>query len=67
MIDEDLDHELTLRARREGTSKAALLRNAARARYLSATPDADPLVGMVGVDDAQPLGPDEAIDDVVYR
>lgn len=66
MIDEDLDHELAARARREGTSKAALLRAAARERYLSAATEADPLLGMVGADDAESLAPGESIDDVVY-
>jgi plasmid stability protein len=67
MIDEDLDNALSVRARREGTSKAALLRDAARDRYLPAEPAADALAGMVGVDDSEPLAPDESIDDVVYR
>lgn len=66
MIDEDLDHTLTMRARREGTSKAALLREAARERYLPAEPLADALAGMIGVDDAEPLAPGESIDDVIY-
>jgi Ribbon-helix-helix protein, copG family len=67
MIDEDLDHALEVRARREGTSKAALLRAAARDRYLPTEPADDPLAGMVGVDDSGPLAPGESIDDVVYR
>lgn len=67
MIDEDLDHALAVRARREGTSKAALLRDAARDRYLPAEPAVDPLAGMLGVDDGEPLAVGESIDDVVYR
>jgi len=30
-------------------------------------PAADPLAGMIGVDDAEPLAPGESIEDVVYR
>jgi hypothetical protein len=67
MIDEDLDHALAVRARREGTSKAALLRAAARERYLTTEPAADPLAAMIGVDDAEPVAPGESIDDVIYR
>lgn len=66
MIDEDLDDALTLRARREGTSKAALLRAAARERYLPAEPEKDPLMGMIGAYDGEALRPGETIDDVVY-
>lgn len=66
MIDEELDQALALVARRERTSKAALLRAAARQRYLTAPAEPDPLLGMVGVDDADPLGPGESIDGVVY-
>jgi len=67
MIDEELDHALAVRALREGTSKAALLRDAARERYLTAISEPDPLLGMIGVDDTEPLGTRESIDDVVYR
>ena len=67
MIDEDLDDALTVRARRDGTSKASLLRAAARAHYLDRAPDPDPLLGMVGVDRGTPLSPEESIDSVVYR
>lgn len=67
MIDEELDDALTVRARRDGTSKASLLRAAARERYLTRAPDADPLLGMVGVDHGEPLGHEESIDSVVYR
>ena len=67
MIDAELDDALAVRARREGTSKASLLREAARERYLPPEPGVDPLLGMIGVDDGPPLDPGESIDDVVYR
>lgn len=64
MIDEDLDAELERRARRERTSKAALIRAYVRAKLKPFPPiEEDPLWEMVGADrDAEPA----KVDDVVY-
>jgi hypothetical protein len=63
MIDEELDAALEAQALREGVSKAALLRRAAR-RLLQPLPplDDDPLTAMAGTDDFEPA----PIDEVVY-
>ena len=63
-IDEELDEALTREARREGVSKAALLRRFAR-RALAPLPplEDDPLMSMKGADAFEPAD----IDDVVYR
>lgn len=68
LIDAELDDALALRAHREGTSKAALLREAARERYLpeNVVVEHDALWDMVGIDDGPPLAPGETVDDVVY-
>jgi predicted transcriptional regulator len=60
-IDDDMDESLAIRARREGTSKAALIRNAVREQYGEYATD-DPLDEWVGLVDAE----SGDIDDVVY-
>ena len=60
-IDDDVDERLAKRARREGRSKASLIRDAVRQEY--GQPNADPFDDWAGgVDDA----PGE-VDDLVYR
>lgn len=64
MIDEDLDLALHQLANETGKSKAALIREFVRERVQPLPPlTADPLWGIVGVDDYEPV----SIDDVVYR
>jgi plasmid stability protein len=64
MIDEDLDADLEHRAAREGTSKAALIRQIVRdALHPAPALQDDPIWDMAGADDFEPAG----IDDVVYR
>jgi hypothetical protein len=60
-IDEPLDEALTRRARREGRSKAALIRDAVRREYGSA-PSADPFDDWAAGIDEDPGD----IDAVVY-
>ena len=66
MIDEDLDAALAIEARRERTSKAALIRRYVRDRL---RPDGlpplheDPLWKFVGGSDAEPV---DDIDDFLY-
>jgi hypothetical protein len=81
MIEEELDAELGRQARREGVSKAALIRRFVRERLRPLPPiEEDPLWDLVGIaTDAEPvgdideylygpIGPDESsrIDEVVY-
>jgi hypothetical protein len=55
MIDEDLDAALGSRARREGTSKAALIRAAVREQIKPLPPiEEDPLWDLVGMSNAEP-------------
>jgi predicted transcriptional regulator len=64
MIDEDLDQALEQLASQSGRSKAALIREFVRERVQALSPlTADPLWGMAGVDDFDPV----PVDDVVYR
>lgn len=63
MIEEDLDEALALEARKQGTSKAALIRQYVRSHLGESDPDDDPIKQMAGVDDYEPA----PIDDVVYR
>jgi len=64
MIEEDLDAALEMRARREKTSKAALIRAAVRAQIEPLPPiHEDPLWEMVGASDAEPV---DDIDAVIY-
>lgn len=66
MIDEDLDRILERMARKERTSKAALIRRFVRERVQPLPPiEEDPLWRMVGADDI-PGYEHESIDDVVY-
>jgi hypothetical protein len=60
-IDDESNELLTRRSRREGKSKAALIREAVRREYGARTED--PLDGWAGGIDAHPGD----IDDVVYR
>lgn len=60
-IEDEMDELLAVEARREGTSKAALIRDAVRERYAEYGRQ-DPLDDWVGAVDAEPAD----IDDVVY-
>ena len=60
-IDDDMDELLAVHARREGTSKAALIRSAVRERYAEYVTD-DPLDEWIGAIDAE----SGDVDDVVY-
>lgn len=60
-IDDDLDEMLAVKARREATSKAALIRAAVRQHYADYPAD-DALDEWVGAVDSEPGD----IDDVVY-
>lgn len=60
-IDEEMDELLATRARREGTSKAALIRSAVREQYVEYATD-DPLDEWVGAVDAE----SGDVDEVVY-
>lgn len=62
-IDEDLDDALAQRARRERTSKAALIRDAVRRSMGEAGPIEDPFRLWIGGSDADP----ELVDEVVYE
>jgi len=61
-IDEDLDAALTVRARRERTSKAALIRAAVRRSLGANRPREDPFRDWIGGSDAEPA----PVDEVVY-
>jgi hypothetical protein len=61
-LDEEPDERLAAQAARSGTSKAALVRLAVRARMGQPGLGADPLDELIGVYDAEP----GAIDEVVY-
>ena len=66
MIDEDLDDALALKAHREGTSKAALIRGYVREQLKPLPPiEEDPLWEIKGMVKG---GPDDSrsVDDVVY-
>ena len=64
MIEEELDEALALRARREGTSKAALLRQFAWKELKPLPPiEDDPLWELVGSVDADPV---DDIDEFLY-
>ena len=60
-IEVEMDELLAVEARREGTSKAALIRDAVRERYAEYG-RRDPLDDWVGAVDVEPAD----IDDVVY-
>ena len=63
LIEEDLDEALEREARRQGSSKAALIRDFVRERLGARPPvESDPLLQALGQDDFEPA----AIDDVVY-
>jgi len=61
-IEEELDEALAVRAVREGTSKAALIRRFVAERLETTEPTGDPLDSLVGRYDEDP-GP---IDSLVY-
>ncbi len=63
MIDEDLDDALGLEAKKQHTSKAALIRRFVRQQLGSELGGGDALLEMVGADDFDPA----PIDDVVYE
>ncbi len=66
MIEEDLDAALELQARREGVSKAALIRRYVRERVTPLPPlEEDPLWEIVGMLEGAPHD-SRSIDDVVY-
>ena len=56
MLDDDLYAELARRAGAEGRSKAAIVRDSLRQTIPPLPPlEEDPLWGMVGVDDGEPV------------
>jgi hypothetical protein len=61
-IDEDMDDALAIRARREQTSKAALIREAVRRSLGEPEPTTDPFRDWIGGSDADPA----PVDEVVY-
>lgn len=61
-IEEDLDEALALRAAREGTSKAALIRQYVAERIAPVPDGNDPLDLLVGSYDTEP----GTVDDVLY-
>jgi hypothetical protein len=61
-IEEELDDELAVRARRAHTSKAALIREAVRRSIGVPETKADPFRDWIGGTDAEPA----PVDDVVY-
>lgn len=61
-IEEEMDEALALRAAREGTSKAALIRHFVSERLANGAGRQDPLDAIVGIDDGDP----GEVDDVVY-
>ena len=61
-IDEELDDALAVRARREHSSKAALIREAVRRSIGEPEPAADPFRDWIGGSDATPA----PVDEVVY-
>ncbi len=66
MIEEELDAELGRQARREGVSKAALIRRYVSERLRPLPPiEEDPLWGLVGMVDGSP-DDSSRIDEVVY-
>lgn len=65
-LDDDLKRHLRARARTEGRSLAAVVRDAA-AEYLARrdeVPDADPLLGLIGIGEGGP--PDGAVNHDAY-
>jgi hypothetical protein len=62
-MDETLDDVLEIEAARQGTSKAALIRESVAARY-GRSARRDPIDALVGSFDGLAT---ESIDDVVYR
>lgn len=65
MIEEELDDALAHQARRERTSKAALIRRYVRKQLKPAARGDDPLRGMAGLDEGWPAA-SASVDDVVY-
>jgi hypothetical protein len=63
MIEEELDAALARQAAEEGVSKAALIRRYVRERLGPLPPEDDPLWGLVGLYDGEPV---DDIDEVVY-
>jgi hypothetical protein len=64
LIEPELDSELERKARAEGKSKAALIRQYVRDRLRGLPPlEADPLWSMAGADAFEPA----PVDDTVYR
>jgi hypothetical protein len=63
LIDEEMDAALERLARKEGSSKAALIRRYVGERLTPLTPlERDPLARMSGADDFEPA----PVDEVVY-
>ncbi len=60
-IDEDLDEALAERARRERTSKAALIRDLVRRSIVKGAPPEDPFRDWIGGSDADPAPVDETV------
>jgi hypothetical protein len=64
-IEKELDDALTVVAAQQGTSKAALIRQAVAERYAPADQPANALLRMAGMLDGSP-DDSSSIDDVVY-
>jgi hypothetical protein len=61
-IDEDLDDALAVQARRQGRSKAALIRDAVRRSMGERDAEPDPFRDWIGGSEAEPA----PVDDIVY-
>jgi hypothetical protein len=65
-IEEELDDVLAVAAAQQGTSKAALIREAVAERYASAANGRDALLSMAGMFESGSPDDSRSIDDVVY-
>lgn len=68
-LEPELDRQLDMHARREGISKAEVVRRSLRARLVSRSPlEDDPLFQLFGTftGEGKGLRPGETIDDVLY-
>lgn len=65
-IEEELDDALAVAAAQQGTSKAALIREAVAERYASAADGTEALLSMAGMLKGGSLDDSSTIDDIVY-
>lgn len=65
-IEEELDEALAVAATQQGTSKAALIREAVAERYASAADGTEALLSMSGMFKGGSPDDSRSIDDVVY-